>query len=268
MSLSFISAFIVPQRLTDLSRVELEGLFIPVSRPTYHIANWLRRKWSHDQPEDVRPSDQIVQENLMLRQEVTRLQMEVERLQGLASERQNLGDLQSLCDHFTVAGTDSGNRDALMLEGSTASVKPDQPVLYGGGLAGKIDRVGVGSAHVRLVTDTGFTVSGRFVRFVKSDAGIQAQRISQLLPIVQGTGGGQMVIVNLPLQDVADAKLQTDDWLVLSDNSWPAAIQGIRLGKIASIEKSRRAALFAEIHLAPESGLMRLNDVWVMTRQP
>jgi cell shape-determining protein MreC len=153
----------------------------------------------------------------------------------------------------------------LILEGVGADVKAEQPVLYGGGLVGKIDAAGAGSAHVRLLTDTGFTVTGQFVRFAKTDSGIQAQRITQLIPIVRGIGGGQMIIANLAMQDILT--LQPDDWLVLSDPTWPAAIQGIRLGKIASIQRSRTAALYVEIRLSPEAGLMRLNDVWVMTKE-
>ena len=267
VALSFISAFLAPPRLTDLGRVQLEGLFIPISRPTYHLATWLRRRLAPEPPEDNRPAEAIRRENLELRQEVSRLQMQMERLEALAAQRQSLGDLKELCQRFSVAGTDSGNRDGLILGGALSEVRADQPVLYAGGLAGRIDRAGVSAAHVRLITDSGVALTGRFIRFVRTDTGVQAQRISQLLPIVQGIGGGQMIIANLPLQEVTDAKLQVDDWVVLADETWPAAIQGIRLGRVASIARSERAALFAEIRLAPESGLLQLNDVWVMTRQ-
>jgi cell shape-determining protein MreC len=269
MALSFLSAFAAPARLTEMQRVPLDGLLVPISGPTHHLATWLRTRLVRTPPEDQRSVDAIRQENLELRQEIARLQMEVERLGALAAERQNLGDLKSLCDRFSVAGTDSGSRDGLILSGVSAEVKTDQPVLYGGGLAGRIDRAGEGVAHVRLVTDAGFVVSGQFVRFVKqSDGSVQAVRVSQLLPIVQGAGGGQMVIANLPLQEVTDAQVQPDDWVVLSDNTWPAAIQGIRVGRVASVRRAQKAALFAEIKLEPESGLMRLGDVWVMTRNP
>lgn len=269
MALSFLSAFAAPARLTEMRSVPLEGLLVPISRPAYHLATWLRGRLVRTEPEDQRSAEAIQQENLELRQEISRLQMEIERLEALAAERQNLGDLKSLCDRFPVAGTDSGDRDGLTLGGVPAEVQTDQPVLYGGGLAGRVDRVDEGVAHVRLVTDAGFIVSGQFVRFVKqSDGSVQAVRVSQLLPIVQGAGGGQMLIANLPLQDVTDAQLQPDDWVVLSDNTWPTAIQGIRVGRVASIRRAQKAALFAEIKLEPESGLMRLADVWVMTRTP
>jgi cell shape-determining protein MreC len=269
MALSFLCAFAAPARFSEVRRVPLDALLVPISRPTYHLATWLRQRLVRTEPEDERSVDAIRQENLELKEEISRLQMEVDRLGALAAERQALGDLKSLCDRFGVAGTDSGDRDGLTLSGVSAQVRTDQAVLYGGGLAGRIDRVGEGVAHVRLVTDPESVVSGQFVRFVRqSDGTVRAERIAQLLPIVQGVGGGQMEILNLPLADVNAAQIQEDDWVVLSDNDWPTAIQGIRVGRVASVRRAQKAALFAEIKLQPESGLMRLADVWVMTRTP
>jgi cell shape-determining protein MreC len=269
MSLSFLCAFVAPAKFSEMREVPLDALLIPISSPSHHIATWLRSKFERPEPEDQRSLDDIRQENLELKEEVSRLQMEVDRLGALASERQALGDLKSLCQRFPVAGTDSGNRDGLTLSGVSSQVSSDQPVLYSGGLAGRIDRAGEGVAHVRLITDPGFVVSGEFVRFEKQNDGtVQAIRISELLPIVQGAGGGQMVIQNLPLQDVKSAQIQPDDWVVLSDNMWPTAIQGIRVGRVASVGRAQKAALFAEIKLQPESGLMRVPDVWVMTGKP
>ncbi len=269
MGLSFLCAFAAPTRFSEIRRVPLDALLVPISSPSYHIATWLRRRLVRTEPEDQRSLDAIREENLELKQEVSRLQMEVDRLGALANERQALGDLKSLCDRFAVAGTDSGNRDGLTLSGINSQVQTDDAVLYGGGLAGRIDRAGEGVAHVRLITDSGFVVSGEFVRFEKQpDGTLQAVKISQLLPIIQGDGGGQMLIANLPLQDVKNAQIQPDDWVVLSDNLWPTSIQGIRVGRVASIRRAQKAALFAEIRLEPEAGLMRLADVWVMTRKP
>jgi cell shape-determining protein MreC len=266
MALSFASAFFVPPQITNAGRQRLQGLYIPVSHPAYELANWIRRKWVVEPAEDNRASDDIDQENVDLRQEVTRLQMQIERLEGLAAERQALGDLKSLCDRLTVDGTDSGMREGLIVTGpALASLQTDQTVLYSGGLAGKIDQAGSGAAHVRLLTDPGFTISGRFVRFVKSDAGMQAVRLSQALPIIQGAGNGEMIIGNLSFADVANAKLQADDWVVLSDNAFPSPVQGVRIGRIASIGHLKQAPWFAEIRLQPESGLQHLSDVWVLT---
>jgi hypothetical protein len=269
MALSFISAFLAPPHLADAGRVEFERLFIPVSRPTYIAANWLRRRLAPDPPDDNRSYQTIAQENLLLRQQVARLQLQNERLEGLAAERENLGDLKSLCDRLPVGGTDSGGREGLILGAAPRGpLQADEPVVYGGGLAGKIDRAGAGAAHVRLLTDSGFpALTGRFIRFVKSDSGIEAQSIYPSPVIVQGAGGGTMTITNLPFADVNNLGLKPDDWVILADNNWPAAIQGIRLGKVSSISHWRRQPLFAEIRLQPQTSLTRLADVWVMTRQ-
>jgi cell shape-determining protein MreC len=268
MTLSFISAFVAPQHLTDASRVQFEGLFIPVSRPAFTMANWLRRRISPDPPDDTRSAQTLIQENLQLRQQVTQLQMQVERLQGLAGERRNLGDLKELCDRVPVGGTDSGSREGLILSGMNGAIQKEQPVVYAGGLAGKIDRAGLGAAHVLLITDAGFNITGRIIRFVKSAGGIEARAISTAPVIVQGAGGGQMTVTKLSYADAVSEGIKPDDWIILADNDWPAAVQGIRIGRIASIGHWKRQPLFAEIRLEPQASLLRLADVWVMTRQP
>jgi hypothetical protein len=53
----------------------------------------------------------------------------------------------------------------------------------------------------------------------------------------------------------------------LSDETWQRDLQGVRIGRIDSIEPLSRQTLFADIRLAPEQNLMHLNDVWVMTHQ-
>jgi hypothetical protein len=56
--------------------------------------------------------------------------------------------------------------------------------------------------------------------------------------------------------------------VVLSDETWPHVLQGIRLGRVASVDPLPKQSLFADIRLTPEGNLMHLNDVWVMLRQP
>ena len=195
--------------------------------------------------------------------------MLIERLESLAGEKQNLGDLKSLCDRVPVGGTDSGSREGLILSGgSLGSLKKEQPVVYGGGLAGKIDRAGLGAAHVLLITDAGLNVTGRIIRFVKTDAGVEAKTISNTPVVVRGAGDGHMTITNLAYADASSEGVKMDDWIILADNTWPTALQGIRVGRISAIEHWKRQPLFAEIRLEPQSSLISLPDVWVMTRQP
>ncbi len=128
-------------------------------------------------------------------------------------------------------------------------------------LIGRIDRVGPLAAHAVLITDAGFTVTGHF--FTVSPSG--AAENKNILAIVRGEGDGKMVIDNLSFRQLGGS-VHAGDWVVLADERWPQ-LHGVRIGRIASIGPLPRQALFAEIRLAPETNLMHLNDVWVMTRQ-
>lgn len=266
MALSFLGAFILPPRVTGLGRTPFETLLIPISRPTYKIANAIRGHFEQEPPEDTRSAQTIERENLVLKQQVQIMAAEIERLAQRADERERLGGFESLCGRFEVAGTDSDSGEGLTLTGSGLSaVRVDQPVLSSGtviDLIGRIDRVGLLAAHAVLVTDAGFTVTGHF--FTVSP-GSGAAEDKNLLAIVRGEGNGKMVIDNLSIQQLGGS-VHAGDWVVLSDDRWPQ-LHGVRVGRIASIGQLPRQALFAEIQLAPETNLMRPNDVWVMTRQ-
>lgn len=266
MALSFLSAFVLPPRFTDLGRTPFETLLIPISRPSYRIANAIRGHFVHESAEDTRPDQAIEQENLVLKQQVQIMSAEIERLAQRADERERLGGFESLCGRFEVAGTDSDNREGLTITGSGLSaVRVDEPVLSSGtviDLIGRIDRVGALAAHAVLVTNAGFTVTGHFFSVSPGSGAVENKN---LLPIVQGEGDGNMVIDNLSFQQLGDS-VHAGDWVVLSDNRWPQ-LHGVRVGRIASISPLPRQTLFAEIRLAQEPDLMHLNDVWVMTRQ-
>jgi cell shape-determining protein MreC len=267
MVLSFVSAFILPQRVTDLGRTPFEALLIPISRPSYRIANAIRGHFVREAAEeDTRPAQAIEQENLVLKQQVQIMSAEIERLAQRADERERLGGFESLCERFEVAGTDSDNREGLTITGSGLSaVRVDEPVLSSGtviDLVGQIDRVGALAAHAVLVTNMGFAVTGHFFSVSPGSGAVENKN---LLPIVRGEGDGNMVIDNLSFQQLGDS-VHAGDWVVLSDNRWPQ-LHGVRVGRIASISPLPRQTLFAEIRLAQEPDIMHLNDVWVMTRR-
>jgi cell shape-determining protein MreC len=265
MALSFLSAFILPQRMTDVGRTGFESLLIPISRPTYHLANTIRGHFVREQPQDTRPAQNIERENLVLKQQVQLMAAQIERLEQRAGERERLGGFERLCGRFEVAGTDSDNGDGLTITGSGLSaVHVDQPVLSSGVVAdliGRIDRVGDLAAHVLMVTDAGFTVTGHFYSVSSSGA----QENKDLQAIVRGLGRGKMVIDTLSFRQLGDS-VHVGDWVVLSDDRWPQ-LRGVRIGRVASIDPLHRQTLFAEIRLAPETDRIHLNAVWVMTRQ-
>jgi len=266
MVLSFFSAFVLPQRLTDLGRTQFATLLIPISRPTYLIAGAIRAHFVHEPSEDTRPAEAIEQENLILRQKVLVMAAEIDRLAQRAGEREQLGGVERLCSRFEVAGTDSDNHEGLTITGSGLSaVHVDQPVLSSGtvvDLIGRIDRVGSLAAHVILVTDAGFTVTGHF--FSVSSSG--AAENTNLIAIVRGQGGGNMVINTLSFETVKREAVHVGDWIVLADPRWPQ-LHGVRIGRVASIQRLPSQSLFAEINLAPEASLTHPSDVWVMTRR-
>jgi cell shape-determining protein MreC len=271
LTLSFLSAFVLPRRMTDLSRMPIQTLLIPISRPTYRLANAIRGHFEAQTVEDTRPIQTIEQENLGLKQQIQEMSFQIQHLEQRADERASLGGFESYCTRFEVSGADSDNRQGLTISGAgLENLNLDQPVpvLSSGAaidLIGRITAAGAFSAHVRLITDAGFTVTGHFKNYSEGN-GFQENK--NLLAIVTGRGSGQMAIDNLWMEDVRKAGIAPGDWLVLSDETWPHALQGIRIGRVASIDPLPRQSLFADIRLAPEGNIMHLADVWVMLRQP
>jgi cell shape-determining protein MreC len=248
MGLGFLCAFILPGRLMDAGGMRLTGILLPISRPVYQISTSLRRRIEPTSSADTRPSDDLIQENLQLRQQIAHMQMEIEELQAQAGERQRLGDLQSLCDRFSVAAADMGSHQGLTLGPFVGGLAVNQPVVCGSGLVGKIDRVGEGSAHVRLITDPGSIVEAQFVRYVTTPAGIQVQAVGHLLPMA----------------DVS--QVVPGDWLVVADDSFSQAVQREPIGRVSAYGPWAKAPLFAEIKVDPAPGLTRLSDLWVQVR--
>ena len=154
LGLSFISAFIIPSYWTDPIRAQLEGIFAPISRPTYIGAIWLEQRTSPPQPA-TRAAGELEAENQQLRQQIAIDQIEIQRLSADAAEQANMGDLSKLCQRFTVAGADTSGRDGLLLTStSLGTLKPSQPVLDSRqAIIGRIDRAGLRSAHVQLISD-------------------------------------------------------------------------------------------------------------------
>jgi len=269
MALSFVSAFILPSHVTDIGRTPFQTLLIPISRPAYKIANAIRQRFQSQPAEDNRPNAAIEQENLALKQQVQRLNIQIEQLEQRAAERASLGGFETYCDRFIVSGADTNGRDGITIAGTRiGDVREDQPVLSSGGVIdfiGRITAVHGMAAHVRLLTDAGSSVTGHFVSF---SASAGAQENQGLLAIVRGRGLGQMVIDNLHAQEVQNAGIQPGDWVILRDETWSHGLQGVRIGRVASIQPLAKQPLFAEIQLVPEENDLHLNDVWVMTRQP
>jgi cell shape-determining protein MreC len=264
---AFICAFLLPQTFTDSARLGASGIFNPLSAPMRRIALAVDHRVAPEQEAEVTDARALAKENDQLRQEVVRLQSTVDELQAIDGERQKLGDLKSLCVHANVAGGDSGGRDALILSlPSSAKVANDDPVLFSGGLAGRLES-SHGGARVRLITDKGFTVTGSFIRYAadsrQSGTNVVYTRLMAPTAVVRGMGGSKLIVDGMKWSDCKDAGLAPGDWIILDDPRWPQA-RGLCVARISSVGPQAAAPLFADIELSTGVELTNLADVWIL----
>jgi cell shape-determining protein MreC len=272
MALSFLSAFVFSPHVTDRPRAHVQNIFAPVAKPANAIGGWLHRKLSPAEirddgsPKTPRSGGEIYLENQQLRMQVANLQGIVAQLQEREADRAKLGDVRSLCTPVGVIGTDSGLRDSLMLGATTMDgVRDGMPVLYTGGIAGKISRAGVGGSQVLLVTDPGSKLTAVFARFTKKPDGTpDFQRLANEPVLFQGNGNGMMVS-RITEKFANDMKLKLEDWVVLSDHDWPAVLDGYRIGRVVSVAPSKSPG-FVDVKIVPDSDLMAVREVMVMNK--
>jgi cell shape-determining protein MreC len=281
--LAAIGAVVVPVGTGDGARAVVAGVFAPVSWPARGVAGWVHDSVRGDRAVDdeamaegkARTVDQLRGENELLRLTVASLSSQLDSLKQLNADRRMLGNVRPLCEPFSVVGTDSGPRQSLILQTlGRGAVSPRQPVLYSGGIAGRVERTGVGSAVVRLVTDRDFRVTGGFGRFEREGAVAKGRVIFKELklshsqpPLLEGTGRGTMRIQNVDMKQAEAAHLAPGDWVVLADPDWPPQLQGYKLGQIESIDSRPSAPLFALIQVRPARDLMELREVMVMNKE-
>jgi cell shape-determining protein MreC len=276
MALSVFSAFVAPRRIGDWSRAQIQGIFAPVARPVRMLAGSLYDRIAGTQAAarddgaaadgSPRPSAEIIAENHRLRLIVANLTARFDELQERDANRRKVGAVLDLCRPFAVSGTDPGPRQSLVLAGtSLEGLRVAMPVLYPGGIAGRISRAGVAGAQVQLVTDHGFRVLGSFARFRNDPRGnVEFVNVDFPVALIEGVGNGMMRSQRLSHARVREAGLRPGDWVILNDNSWPAAVQGYRLGKIEAINQQPESPLFDEIRITPAGNLLLLREVMVM----
>lgn len=276
MLLSLVSAFFFPPEATNPGRAHLQGLFSPISRPARGIAGVVYRRFHRDavvddgSPDSPRPAQTVLEENRQLRERLALLSLKFDQLNQLNADRQLVGDdLRPLCKPATVTGADSsGVRETLALSAAGADFKADMPVLTARNIVGKLSRAGIGGAQVRLITDPGFSVTGRIGRYrANADGAMDLEWVEHLQPLVQGIGHGEMAIrSNISMQQVHDLGIAVNNMVVLDDRDWSANLHGCSLGRIISIDPQQNAPLFADIHVQPVNNLMRLREVMVMVK--
>lgn len=272
MLLSFLSGFIISPRISSRAQASVQNIFSPVARPVGAIAHWTHDRFSHDAVRDLgspgatRTSAELIVENNRLRIRLASIQGQLERLRERDAEREKLGDVRDLCSPFNVIGADSGPRDSLML-GATSfdHVAEAMPVLYPGGIAGRVWRAGIGGVQVMLVTDSQSKLTASFARFTKSPDGTpEFKPLAADAILVQGTGNKKMT-AQISQRMAGEIGVRLEDWVVLSDRDWPTALQGYRVGRVTQVTPARSPG-FVIIRIEPDSDLMRLREVMVMNK--
>jgi cell shape-determining protein MreC len=250
------------------------NIFAPVAWPSHQLAGWTRHKLfgrhlrDDGSPKNPRKEHELLDENLQLRIAVANLKGQLERMAEDKAQRDSIGDAKQFCTPFGVNGVDPGGRETLLLSGSSLDgLKEGMKVLYSGGIAGQLWRVGVGEARVLLVTDRQSQLTAAFARFVKKPDGARDFVIlSPEARLVYGAGSGEMVMPNVPVKSIEEIGVRLDDWLVLNDHEWPRPLAGYRIGYITAITPSKSPG-FAEIRIRPDQKLTALREVMVMNKE-
>lgn len=273
--LSALSAFIVGRSITDASRAAVQGIFAPVARPTHLLAGWIAARVHGPRADDngpggsARSSEQILKENQELRVALANLSGQLSELRHLDAQMATIANVREQCVLARVIGGDAGNRQSIGVSTTSLSgLQKGQPVLsFGQNIVGRVDRVSVGGAQVRLITDKDFALTCSFGRFVRgpNDA-LEFATISTPTALAVGTGKGTMIVESLSMKETQDTGLKENDWVVLKDPEWPLALQGYKLGRVTAIAPQARSPLHAEITIEPYGNLMALREVMVMVK--
>jgi len=268
LALAAMSAFMIPPRFTDPGRAQVQGIFEPVSKPTRLVALWAKQRFFSEPSSDPRTPAVVGDENQRLRVTLANVSAQLEQLKLVNRDRELLGDVRDLCTPVAVTGSDPGGRDSLSTAGTTLQgIKPGMKVLYPGGLVGVVDRAGATGSQVRLVTDRGFKLLGRFGRFVtRNDGNVEFVRIATDPILFTGQGGGILLSSNLTTRDFQSAGIQNGDWLTLDDRDWPINLSGYKIGRVVGSATQVGSPLFIDVRVAPSRNLSELREVMVMVK--
>jgi hypothetical protein len=270
LGLCILTAFVINPKYTDRVR-NVQGLFAPVALPTRALASRLHARFARDDDEsDRRAAAELREENTRLRAALFNVTGRLDEINRINADRGAVGKVRELCTPVRVIGTDGGSGEGLALP-ALESLAAGMPVLYGAGLAGRIQRGGAAGAQVQLVTDRGFRATARFVCLVKQpDGSFHAVSRHASPALAQGggrdpaTGKGCILVTSFPLNDAQ--QVQEGDELVLDDPDWPPSVQWRSLGRVVGKSPRRDAPLFAEIRVQPARNLKELREVMVLTK--
>lgn len=269
------TAVLLPPAAAERVRAPFTLLLAPVAGPVHRGSAWLGERIA---PQPLTPlgpvSDEVAQlqaENDLLRRQLISLTAQLEDLQRLNADRAQMGDLRRFSVPARVTGYESsaGHRHHLtLLAPPDVELADGMPVVTPRGVIGKVTVSLRGGTRVRLTLDESFRIQGMFGRFAPDPArpgGFTFTRLPGPPPLVTGTGG-KLRIANLSLRDVEAAGVRSGDVVVLADDlDWPPLLQGMVVGEVISVEKSRLNPLWADIELAPPVDPRRLREVMIVT---
>ena len=268
-----ISALVVPKPISRQAQGQLETVLGLVNRPVRFAANAVHTRLNPQRPDLERPANaartylEIAEENRELRIELANLMQQLKRLQAINDDREAIGSLRPYCRPLRVDGADSALRRSLVVKGDLKGLRAGMAVLYPGGLAGRLDRVGWGgAAQVQLVTDKSSRMTARFGRWTAARNATAFQEIGGFTTLLEGDGKASMVARTVEMKQVRENGLKVGDWAILADSDYPAALQGYRIGQVVKISPSRSTPLYAEVTVEPQVNLLMLAEVMVLVR--
>lgn len=267
LAFSFVSAFLLRDTRPGVDRLRghVQGLFSWVAKPVHRVAGLAHDGLAAAPVVDKRSAEAVRRENDLLKIDLVNAQDQLRALRQLNAERDLVGSVRAMCVAVPVTGADTGHRESLSLQATGEQVQPGMPVLYPGGLAGRVSRAGASGAQVQLLTDPQNTVQVGFGRFLRDGDRVQFARLALAPRVATGVGDQTLQVTTIPMKEVTEAGLAIGDWVILSDEAWPMSLQGYRVGRVASVEPYR--ALFADVRIRPAANLLGLREVMVMTKR-
>ena len=210
-----------------------------------------------------RPLDprQLLEENELLRREVTELRIYRDELVKLRDEWNEVTRLLELKEesHLSliaarVIGRDSTllNRKLIINKGSNSGIAVESPVLNDRGLIGKTNLVGMSEATVLLLTDEQCQVAAR----------VEGTNIQGIVKGVRGSPAGEPLLKLMSLSK--DARIEPGARVFTSEHGGVVPA-GIAIGEVRDF-KVLEVYGYSEATIVPSVDFANLDFVFVMDR--
>ena len=209
------------------------------------------------------------EENEKLEAEVEALRRQVAEAQTAKRDAAQLREIVDLHDHETFpAGTEPVTARVIARsptvwyqsikidKGSGDGIRVDQPVIAGGGLAGRVTRVTGGTSEVTLITDASSSVSAQVMP--EGATGIVKPQVGQP--------------EDLLLDFVERGRRVTQNTTVVTSGFSSGRLEslfprGIPIGKVTEVDLDE-IELYQRVHIEPFADLRNIDYVQVLTRKP